>query len=160
MPKLTIYQKHSLESEGKQIVGTLSYKLDETYADARRTLERLGYFPFQFDFVEDSTNMLMGSAWEAGVNLEDSGNNITIIARAASRSPLHPNNQPGVPMGPGMGPGELHRHRGPDASSDPSTWDLQFTEDSMISPRRGQTGAQGREPTLPADPPVDPHVSL
>ncbi|CAM6087130.1 unnamed protein product [Calypogeia fissa] len=68
-----------------------------------------------------------------------------------------------------MGPGELHPHRGPDASLDPSTWDLQFTEDSvissrredsMISPRRGQTGAQGREPTLPAHPPMDPHVSL
>ena len=84
MPKLTIYQVSSLNGEGKHIVGTLSYKLDESFADARLNLSRLGYFDFPYDFVDDTTNMRMQSAWEKGNLLEDANKSVTIISKTGS----------------------------------------------------------------------------
>ena len=52
MPKLCLYEVSSLNGEGKHIVGTLSYKPEDSYADARLNMERMGYFDFAYDFVD------------------------------------------------------------------------------------------------------------
>ncbi|CAM6101772.1 unnamed protein product [Calypogeia fissa] len=144
MPKVTIYKVSSPTGEGKKIVGTFSAKQDDSYADARLNLDRLGYFDFPFDFVDEETCMQMQSAWEKGNHLEDSGHSITIIPKLfGSVEDLRQYclRQPAIPTDSVLQEPTLHVHA---------------TEDSVLSPLRGE-----EEPNpLPDVGISDPHVSL
>lgn len=155
MPKLTIYQVSSLGGEGKHIVGTLSYKGDESFADARMNLERMGYFDFPYDFVDDTTNMRMQSAWEKGNLLEDAGNTVTIMPRRVSPLKQSDMQQETLPKSPSRP--ALHSVRA-SYSTDTNTDSL---EDSILC-RRGEQeqSMQVETPPEPQGRILDPHVLL
>jgi hypothetical protein len=82
MPSATIFCV-DVETGDPKPVGSLSYKSDETFADARLKLLKLGYFDFEFDFINVNLRSKMVVAWEKGNHLEDCQSKIIIIPKVS-----------------------------------------------------------------------------
>ncbi|CAM6127583.1 unnamed protein product [Calypogeia fissa] len=173
MPKVTIYQVSSLGGEGKHIVGMLSAKTNESYADARLNMERLNYFDFLYDFVDDATNVRMQGAWEKGNLLEDLGYTITIIPKQASNNQLDAVQAQRLPVCP------MQLHIPSVSASDSPTPNFEsvdeptpnfesideptpnFESDTDLSHRAGEEDLNQGGPSPQGEvEPIDPHVSL
>ena len=169
MPKLCVYEVSSLNGEGKHIVGTLSYKAEDSYADARLNMERMGYFDFAYDFVDDTTNLRMQVAWEKGNLLEDAGGILTIISKQASAKVA---DVPEQRLRKSITHAQIHSM----AASDSPNSETRAAGQSVVSPTRGLEPVESRRdpvlshrtrqepvPAEAAPPPqaeLDPHVSL
>ncbi|CAM6105892.1 unnamed protein product [Calypogeia fissa] len=78
MPSVKVYQVESEVGE-RTAVGTLAYKKDDTFADARFKLEKLGCFPFDFQFIDVGLQTRMRISWEECQMLENCEDEIVVI---------------------------------------------------------------------------------
>lgn len=83
MPSVTVFRVN-IETGDPKPVGSFSFKVDETFADARLKLEKLGNF--DFEFIDFNLRSRMVVAWEKGNHLEDCHSKIIIIPKDTTRS--------------------------------------------------------------------------
>lgn len=83
MPSASVFQVLTESGEPKP-VGTLSYRHDWTYADARVQMEKLELVDFEFQFMDLNLHSRMQITWEKGNLLEDCGSRIIIIPKGMS----------------------------------------------------------------------------
>jgi hypothetical protein len=83
MPSASVFEVLTESGEPKP-VGSLSYRHDWTYADARKQMEKLELVNYEFQFMDLNLPTRMQITWEKGNLLEDCGSRIVIIPRVGS----------------------------------------------------------------------------
>lgn len=85
MPSATVFQVDS-ESAERRHVSSYSYRIGETFADARQKLE--AQFDFEFQFIDVNLASRMLEKWEKHNLLEDCGGKVIIIPKNSNDANL------------------------------------------------------------------------
>lgn len=80
MPSAIVFRLDNVYADPTPI-GSISYKIDDTFADARRKLETLGLFKFQFEFYDESLHSRMEVDWEKAHIIDECGKKIIVIPK-------------------------------------------------------------------------------
>lgn len=146
MPPATLFE---VEHEGgeRKPVSSYSYKIGESFADAR--LKLAAQFEFEFDFIDVNLNTRMLSKWEPHNLVEDCGGKVIIIPRNG-RDPQNATVRTPTPG--------LQQVLGSSNASNGPAW---TDSDDCIPPR--SVGEPEVHPILESEEPIaepDPQVTL